>query len=230
MSWPSRPRSSNASAPSPDRCPRHLFLFSLGGAPGELVAREIAVFITGHALITVRKDTGPGHADRRLWASLAVRMSAAWAGARAGGCHVHGGLGGAFGGTGGNHQQCDRFPAGCGHADRVAGNGGEPVDPDDLARIGSEPVRDFVPVVAVDGQPLHPDAGLGVQRRDEAGQLGKRVPGMRPPASVGRAGPVERGVEADSRRWRPGHDRGRSTHGAARRDGGGPGPARGAVG
>ena len=48
-----------ASAPSPDRCPRHLFLsacaVSLGAAPGELVAREIAVFITGHALIIVRK-------------------------------------------------------------------------------------------------------------------------------------------------------------------------------
>jgi hypothetical protein len=42
---------------------RHLFLsacaVSLGAAPGELVAREIAVFITGHTLITVRKDTGP---------------------------------------------------------------------------------------------------------------------------------------------------------------------------
>jgi hypothetical protein len=48
-------------------------------APGELVAREMAVFIAGHALITVSKDTGPGHADGRLWASLAVRMSAAWA-------------------------------------------------------------------------------------------------------------------------------------------------------
>ena len=29
------------------------------GPPGELVARKITVFITGHALITVRKDTGP---------------------------------------------------------------------------------------------------------------------------------------------------------------------------
>ena len=41
---------------------RHLFLsactVSLGAAPGELVAREIAVFITGRAPITVRKDTG----------------------------------------------------------------------------------------------------------------------------------------------------------------------------
>jgi hypothetical protein len=33
---------------------------SLGAGPGALVAREIAVFITGHALITVGKDTGPG--------------------------------------------------------------------------------------------------------------------------------------------------------------------------
>jgi hypothetical protein len=53
----------NASAPGPDRCPRHLFLsactVSLDAAPGELVAREIAVFITDHALIIVRKDTGP---------------------------------------------------------------------------------------------------------------------------------------------------------------------------
>jgi magnesium transporter len=49
--------------PKLDRYPRHLFLsactVSLGTAPGELVAREIAVFITNHALITVRKDTGP---------------------------------------------------------------------------------------------------------------------------------------------------------------------------
>ena len=30
-----------------------------GAAPGELVAREIAVFITGHAPITAGKDTGP---------------------------------------------------------------------------------------------------------------------------------------------------------------------------
>jgi magnesium transporter len=63
MSWPSRPRSTNASAPSPDRYPCHLFLsaytVSLDPAPGELVAHEIAVFITDHALITVRKDTGP---------------------------------------------------------------------------------------------------------------------------------------------------------------------------
>ncbi len=49
-------------APSPDRCPRHLFLsacaVSLGAARGELVAREIAVFITGHALTTAGKETG----------------------------------------------------------------------------------------------------------------------------------------------------------------------------
>jgi hypothetical protein len=31
---------------------------SVWGPPGELVAREIAVFITNHALITVRKATG----------------------------------------------------------------------------------------------------------------------------------------------------------------------------
>jgi hypothetical protein len=53
----------NASAPGPDRCPCRLFLsactVSLDAAPGERVAREIAVFITGHALITARKDTGP---------------------------------------------------------------------------------------------------------------------------------------------------------------------------
>jgi hypothetical protein len=43
--------------------PRHLFPQRLrsqpGAAPGELVARKIAVFITGHALITAGKDTGP---------------------------------------------------------------------------------------------------------------------------------------------------------------------------
>jgi hypothetical protein len=33
---------------------------SLGAAPGALVACKIAVFITGHAMITVGKDTGPG--------------------------------------------------------------------------------------------------------------------------------------------------------------------------
>lgn len=53
----------NASTARSDRGPRHLFLsactVSLGAAAGELVAREIAVFITDHALITVRKDTGP---------------------------------------------------------------------------------------------------------------------------------------------------------------------------
>ena len=42
----------------PGRGPRHLFLgtcaVGLDAAPGELVAREIAVFITGHALTTVR--------------------------------------------------------------------------------------------------------------------------------------------------------------------------------
>ena len=58
----SRPRSTNASTPGSDRGPRHLFLSAytvgLGAAPSELVAREIAVFITDHALITVRKDTG----------------------------------------------------------------------------------------------------------------------------------------------------------------------------
>lgn len=70
--------------PKLDRGPRHLFLSActvgLGAAPGELVAREIAVFITDHTLITVRKTPGPGHADRRPLASLAVRMSAAGAG------------------------------------------------------------------------------------------------------------------------------------------------------
>jgi hypothetical protein len=54
-----------------------------------------------------------------------VRISAAWAS----GCCVHGNPGGFRGCAGGNHQQRDRFPpAGCGHADRMAGNGGEPVD------------------------------------------------------------------------------------------------------
>jgi hypothetical protein len=48
----------------PGRCPPPpVFLgacaVSLDAAPGELVAREIAVFITGHALITARKETGP---------------------------------------------------------------------------------------------------------------------------------------------------------------------------
>jgi hypothetical protein len=33
---------------------------NLGAAPGALVAREIAVFITGRALIIVGQDTGPG--------------------------------------------------------------------------------------------------------------------------------------------------------------------------
>jgi magnesium transporter len=48
--------------PKLDRYPHHLFLsaytVSLDAAAGELEAREIAVFITDRALITVRKDTG----------------------------------------------------------------------------------------------------------------------------------------------------------------------------
>jgi magnesium transporter len=48
--------------PKLDRYPHHLFLSAytvgLDAATGHLRAAEIAVFITGHALITVRKDTG----------------------------------------------------------------------------------------------------------------------------------------------------------------------------
>ncbi len=49
----------------PGRCPPPpVFLgacaVSLDAAPGELVARKIAVFITDHGLIIVRKDRGPG--------------------------------------------------------------------------------------------------------------------------------------------------------------------------
>jgi len=50
-------------APSPDRYSPppvpSAYTVSLGAAHGELVIRKIAMFITGHALITVRKDTGP---------------------------------------------------------------------------------------------------------------------------------------------------------------------------
>jgi hypothetical protein len=44
---------------SPAACFLSACTVSLGAAPGELVARKIAVFITDHPLITVRKDTGP---------------------------------------------------------------------------------------------------------------------------------------------------------------------------
>ncbi|HEX9043092.1 MAG TPA: magnesium transporter CorA family protein [Trebonia sp.] len=48
--------------PKLDRYPHHLFISAytvdLDAAAGELTAREIAVFVTGDALITVRKDTG----------------------------------------------------------------------------------------------------------------------------------------------------------------------------
>ena len=48
--------------PKLDRYPHHLFISAytadLNAAAGELTAREIAVFVTGQALITVRKDTG----------------------------------------------------------------------------------------------------------------------------------------------------------------------------
>jgi hypothetical protein len=140
-------------------------------------------------------------------------------GAWAGGCGVHGGPGGSRGSTGGNDQQRDRFPpAGCGHADCVAGNGGEPVDSDKVAVIGGEPVRDFVPVVAMEGYPLHPHAGPGVQCRDQARQFSMRVAGAWPPSSVDRAMPDERGVKADSRRWQPSGDRGWCTGGAQAAD------------
>jgi magnesium transporter len=48
--------------PKLDRYPQHLFLsaytLNLDAGTGELEAAEIAVFVTGRALITVRKDTG----------------------------------------------------------------------------------------------------------------------------------------------------------------------------
>jgi magnesium transporter len=48
--------------PKLDRYPHHLFISAytvdLDTAAGELAASEIAVFVTGQALITVRKDTG----------------------------------------------------------------------------------------------------------------------------------------------------------------------------
>jgi magnesium transporter len=48
--------------PKLDRYPHHLFIsaytIDLDAAAGELTAREIAVFVTDRALITVRKDTG----------------------------------------------------------------------------------------------------------------------------------------------------------------------------
>ena len=48
--------------PKLDRYPRHLFISAytagLNAAAGGLEASEIAVFVTGHALITVRKDAG----------------------------------------------------------------------------------------------------------------------------------------------------------------------------
>jgi len=50
-----RPRPGPLSAATCSSAPAQ----SAGAAPGELVARKIAVFITGHALITAGKDTGP---------------------------------------------------------------------------------------------------------------------------------------------------------------------------
>ena len=48
--------------PKLDRYPHHLFISAytvdLDAAAGELAASEIAVFVTGQVLITVRKDTG----------------------------------------------------------------------------------------------------------------------------------------------------------------------------
>ena len=164
------------------------------------------------------KRPGPGHGQRRALPSVTRPRSkltgSTWltggkdvrslASTPAGSCHVHGGLGCAFGNSGRDHQQRNRFVGGCGDTDGVAGDGGEPVDPDGMAPDG-EPVRDFVPFVAVDGQPLYPDAWAGVQRGDEARQFGKRVPGMRPPSSVDCARPGGLGVIVNAGRaggWR----------------------------
>src|SRR5690242_7423647 len=144
-----------------------------------------AVLLLAYHLVTGRSSGGFAYRQETTKGALQLATPAAsgWScpslgGAWAGGCCVHGGPGGSGGGTGGNHQQRNRFPvACCGHADCVAGNGGEPVDPGKVAVVGGEPVRDVIPFVAVDGQPLHSHAGPGVQRRDERGQLGMCVAG-----------------------------------------------------
>src|SRR5947208_2391873 len=139
--------------------------------------------------------------DRCPWSVLGGEDVGGLNDAWAGGCCVHGATGSFRAGTGGNHQQRDRFAAaGDGHADGVAGNRGEPVDPDTVAPAAGELARDVVPFVAMDGHPLHPHARKDVQRRDKARQLGKCVAGAWPPSSVDHATLLESGSKADSRR------------------------------
>jgi hypothetical protein len=69
--------------------------------PGELVARKIAVFITGYALIIVCMDTGLRSCWRSALGFAGGKDVSGLGGGWAGGCHVQGGLGGAFGGAGG---------------------------------------------------------------------------------------------------------------------------------
>ena len=79
------------------------------GPCGLAVVEWDAVFITDHALIIVRKDTGPRSCCQSALGFAGGKDVTGLGGAPAGGCHVHGGLGGAFGRAGGNHQQLNRF-------------------------------------------------------------------------------------------------------------------------
>jgi hypothetical protein len=87
--------------------PRHLLLsactVSLGPRPVSWWHARSRCSSPDHALITVRKDTGPRSCWQAALGLAGGKDVTGLGGAPAGGCHVHGGLGGAFGRARRNH-------------------------------------------------------------------------------------------------------------------------------